>query len=63
MKHIPLYALSQAFSSGRRERRPAVREEELLEVLPFEYVIDDVYNLLSCISFAKLQKTSNVLTS
>lgn len=32
----------------------SVREEALLEVLPFEYFIDDLYDLLICISLAKL---------
>lgn len=43
-------------SSGREERWPAVREKELPEDFPFEYFIDGLYNLLSCISFAKAAK-------
>lgn len=32
----------------------SLREEALLEVLPFEYFIDDLYDLLTYISLAKL---------
>lgn len=62
----PPYALGQAFAPGRKERCSAsrtaapspgllsLREEALLEVLPSEYFIDDLYDLLTYISLAKL---------